>query len=140
MPENVPVIIGDKPPKPVCVAATACVAAHLEPGRWPTNYQILGPWLCVEQDKHRVPKDACYVGHYCHTSISVPPQYTEQLRRLTAAALDIATVDLTQMTLRAPSNLPPYLENAPSSKTRQPDSHYLPQWPVPLPPRAAAVP
>jgi hypothetical protein len=47
-------------------------------------------WFGVGQ-KRDVPKHACYVGHYCHTYVWVPPENVELLTRLTLAILDIHT-------------------------------------------------
>lgn len=41
--------------------------------------------------KHDVPKDACYVGHYCDTYVWVLPGGVEDLTRLTLTILDFAT-------------------------------------------------
>jgi hypothetical protein len=99
---NNPIDRSGKPPQPVCVDATPCVAAHMEPGRWPTRYLFKEPWLCVTTSEHAVPKGACCVGHYCNTYVYPPPGKGEQLRRLTMAALDIANNDLSQMKFSTP--------------------------------------
>jgi hypothetical protein len=41
--------------------------------------------------RHDVPRNACYVGHYCDTYVWVPPENVEMLTRLTLAILDIHT-------------------------------------------------
>jgi hypothetical protein len=46
---------------------------------------------------HEVPKDACYVGRYCHTYVWVTPGGIEGLTRLSLIMLDIATIDLASL-------------------------------------------
>jgi hypothetical protein len=63
-------------------------------------------WLHVESNKHHVPKDACYVGHYCDTYVWVSGESSEALRQLTMAALDVASIELNGLKLHGVTTKP----------------------------------
>jgi hypothetical protein len=103
---------------------------------------VVKPCLFCVTGKHEVPKDACLVGHYCDTYVSVPPQCADNLRRLTMAALDVATVGLTTTVLRGAPK-PRGANFAPSDETGvgygRAEPRVLP-FPVAPPPAASVVP
>jgi hypothetical protein len=49
------------------------------------------PWLKITTDKRQIPKDACYVGHYCDVWVWVDPGATKEFSLFTLAILDIVT-------------------------------------------------
>jgi len=59
---------------------------------WPRLKEIKSGWL-NECSKKDVPRDACYVGHYCDLYVWITPDHVRELTELTLAVLDVATAD-----------------------------------------------
>jgi|HubBroStandDraft_4_1064222.scaffolds.fasta_scaffold131151_1 hypothetical protein len=60
--------------------------------KWQRFKQLQSGWFQVGCRKE-VPRNACYVGHYCDVYVWVMPEGCEGLTQLTLAILDVATAD-----------------------------------------------
>jgi hypothetical protein len=67
------------------------------------KHGIYSGWCCVNDNNH-VPKDACYVGHYCKTYISVNKDHVRDLSNFTKVILDFATLAANAPPLAPKSN------------------------------------
>jgi hypothetical protein len=66
------------------------ISGSVEWEEWDRLRDIGPGWYHVGR-KHDVPKDVCYVGHYCDTYVWVGPGGSDRLTKLTLAILDVAT-------------------------------------------------
>ncbi len=70
-----------------------------------TELAAIGPgWFCVGK-RRDVPRDACYVSHYCGTWVWVPAEGREGLTKFTLAALKISTLIKETQTLVSPGSV-----------------------------------
>jgi hypothetical protein len=97
-------------------------------------------WFGTSTSKLRVPKDACYVGHYCGLYVWVDQSHLDDLKEATLVLLDIASAELNSLNLGdrpkpkagAPGAAPPGQEVVPSYRT--PRQQLLPSAPPYLAP------
>ena len=66
--------------------------------RFRNEIEVPVGWFCVGR-KSDVPKDACFVGHYCETYVWVPPQGVDDLSRFTLIILAITKHGITDQSV-----------------------------------------
>jgi hypothetical protein len=73
----------------------------LEKENEPLEVLIPRGWFLVGK-KHDVPKNACFVGHYCDTYVWVMPDGVANLSRFTLTALELIDSGTSKETLPPP--------------------------------------